>query len=220
MSTVDATAEPRRLTRKGEATRERILTAAADLMFENGVSRTTVDDVQKRAGVSPGQLYHYFEDKDRLVRAVINYQSEVTLDSQQPMLDQLNSMSALRAWRDRVVDIQREANCEGGCRLGSMASELSKSDDTARSELANGFARWESLIRAGLHDMKTRGALRADADPDRLSVSLLAALEGGILLTVLRRSTVPVEVALDTMLDHIESMTVRPAPGRAGRVPG
>lgn len=42
----------RRLTAKGRATRARIVGAAADLVFAQGVARTRVEDVQRRAGVS------------------------------------------------------------------------------------------------------------------------------------------------------------------------
>ena len=56
-----------RLTAKGLATRERIVAAAAQLMFERGVAGTSTDDVQAAAGISASQLYHYFDDKRALV---------------------------------------------------------------------------------------------------------------------------------------------------------
>jgi hypothetical protein len=53
--------------------------------------------------------------------------------------------------------------------------------------------------------MHERGELRADAD--RLATALLAAVQGGLLLTQVRRNTKPLEAAIDAMLDHIESVT-------------
>ena len=55
--------------------------------------------------------------------------------------------------------------------------------------------------------MHGRGAVRKDADPDRLATALLAAVQGGLLLTQIRRNTKPLEAAVDAMLDHIESLT-------------
>src|SRR2546423_13982042 len=72
-------------TRKGEATRARIVAAAAKLMFEQGVAGTTTEDVRAAAGVSSSQLYHYFADKKALVRAVIGFTTEAVLDAQQPL---------------------------------------------------------------------------------------------------------------------------------------
>jgi hypothetical protein len=51
--------------------------------------------------------------------------------------------------------------------------------------------------------MHEAGHLSADADPDALALALLAALQGSLLLAQIHRSTRPIEVALDTVLDHI-----------------
>ena len=91
------TAGLQRLTRKGQATRDRIVESAAGLMFRQGVAGTTTEQVQAAAGVSASQIFHYFGDKRALVRAVIAYQTEAVLTAQQP-LGRLDSMEALRAW--------------------------------------------------------------------------------------------------------------------------
>jgi TetR/AcrR family transcriptional regulator, transcriptional repressor for nem operon len=196
-----------RLTRKGRATRSRIVAAASELMFLRGVAGTSTDDVQQAAGVSTSQIYHYFRDKTALVRAVIAYQTEQILDAQQPLLGRLDSMEALRAWRDLLVDLQRERHCEGGCPIGSMAGELSETCPEMRPDLVEGFGRWEAGIRDGLRAMHDRGDLKAEADPDELALATLAALQGGLLLTQVRRETAPLEAALDTVLNHIASLT-------------
>ena len=102
-----ADAPPARLTRKGQATRDRIVAAAAQLMFAKGVAGTSTDDVQTAAGVNASQIYHYFGDKRTLVRAVIAFQTQAILDAQQPLLSRLDSMTELHAWRDVLVEIQR-----------------------------------------------------------------------------------------------------------------
>lgn len=197
----------RTLTLKGQATRERIVAAAARLIQENGVSRTSTEDVRQAAGVSSSQLYHYFADKMSLVHAVIAYQTDAVLGAQSDFLGHLDSMRALRSWRNRLVEIQRELQCEGGCPLGTLAAELAETAPGARRELGEAFGRWEDGIRSGLRAMHERGELNAGADPDRLATAVLAAVQGGLLLTQVQRDTAPLEAALDAMLDHIESLT-------------
>jgi TetR/AcrR family transcriptional regulator, transcriptional repressor for nem operon len=207
------------LTAKGRATRGRIVGAAAMLMFTNGVARTSLDDVKASAGVSSSQLYHYFADKHALVMAVISHQTEAVLAGQQPHLAALDSMAALRAWRDVLVRFRRARSCRGGCPIGSLVTELTETDAAARVRLGAGFRRWEESIRNGLRAMQERGDLSRRADPDELALALLAAVQGGILLTQLYRDTKPMEAALDTMLAHIQSL-VTPARGvttRRGR---
>src|ERR1700742_2913378 len=90
----------RPLTRRGRETRQRILAAAATLMFENGVAETTLEEIRAAAGVSGSQVYHYFEDKQALVRAVIDFQTDAVLGAQDDHLERLDTLAGLRAWRD------------------------------------------------------------------------------------------------------------------------
>jgi AcrR family transcriptional regulator len=195
------------LTPKGRATRERIVAAAADLMFEQGVAGTSLQDVQQASRVSGSQMYHYFGDKTSLVHAVIARQGETLLGKQQPWLSRIDSVAGIRAWRDYVVSTMRRRECRGGCQIGSLASELSDLDQEARSDLAATFGRWISAIRDGLQAMQDRGELRADADVPRLALALMAAAEGGLLLAKTLRDIAPLEAALDAMIDHIASLT-------------
>jgi TetR/AcrR family transcriptional regulator, transcriptional repressor for nem operon len=215
VKTLKAAAD-RKLTPKGQATRARIVAAAARLIQQRGVARTTTEDVREAAGVSSSQLYHYFEDKTSLVRAVIAYQTDAVLGTQAEFLGRLDSMRALRRWRDLLVRNQRGLHCEGGCPLGTLSTELSETMPEARIDLDTAFTRWEDGIRSGLRAMHERGELRADADP--LATALLAAVQGGLLLTQVRRNANPLEVALDAMLDHIESLTVHAPSKRSGEV--
>jgi TetR/AcrR family transcriptional regulator, transcriptional repressor for nem operon len=197
----------RRLTRRGRETRERIVAAAAELMFEHGVAETTLEEIRAAAGVSGSQVYHYFEDKQALVRAVIGYQTDAVLDTQGAHLDQLDTMPGLRAWRDLLVGHQRQLQCRGGCPIGALGAEVAETDDAARVAVSRGLRRWEGRIRDGLRAMHARGDLPAGINPDDLALATLAALQGGLLLTQIQRDTKPLEVALDAMLDRIQALT-------------
>ena len=191
------------LTRKGRATRERIVEAAAALMYEQGVAETSTQMVQTAAGVSASQLYHYFSDKRELVRAVVAHQSAAVVGCHRSMLAELDSFDALEGWRDAVVELQRRRNCEGGCPLGSLASELADADADLRADLAGAFSAWGQALSAGLASMRARGELRHDADTARLALALLAALQGGLLLAQTRRDTLALETVLDAMIERI-----------------
>jgi TetR/AcrR family transcriptional repressor of nem operon len=204
-----APAPSRTYTAKGLATRNRIIVAAAELVFAHGVARTAMEDVQHRAGVSASQLYHYFTDKNDLIRAVIAHQADGILAAQRPLLDELDTFAALEQWRDLLVDLQEQRHCTGGCPIGSIAAEIAEDDPLARADLVDGFERWEAPIRAGLARMRDRGDLHPDTDTDALALALLVALQGGLLLTQTRRDTTPLRVGLDTVLAHIRTHAAR-----------
>jgi AcrR family transcriptional regulator len=198
-------------TRKGRATRERIVAVAADLMYRHGVAGTSTPAVRDAAGVSSSQIYHYFADKDALTRAVIAFQSETILSNQAPLLATLDSVEALRSWRDVVVDAARRQNGTGGCPLGSLSSELSDDHRWARDALAASFTAWSEAIRTGLTAMIDNGTLRPEIDATALSLALLAAVQGGLVLAQAQHTTDALEAALDAVIAHIHDHAVAPA---------
>ena len=210
MSSTAPSPAPAPLTSKGQATRERIVRAAAQLMFEHGVAGTSTPAIRDAAGVSSSQIYHYFADKEALTRAVIAYQTQAIVGGQEQLLGRLDSLEALRAWRDAVVSIQRSLEGVGGCPLGSLASELAEHNADARAALAGSFARWSDAIRDGLRHMIEHGALSPQADPDTLALAMLAALQGGLLLGQTQRSSAALEAGLDTMIDRIALLALSP----------
>lgn len=192
------TRERPKLTAKGERTRTRIVAESARLIHQRGVAATTLEDVKAAADVSGSQLYHYFPDKGDLVQAVIDYQADTIVNNQRQA--DLGSVGGLRAWRDMLIETARTAKARGGCPLGSLGGQLAESDPEARALIAAGFDRWSRAISDGLRALSAAGQLRADIDPDDLAVTLLAAMQGGLLLSQVQRSTRPLERAIDTVL--------------------
>jgi TetR/AcrR family transcriptional regulator, transcriptional repressor for nem operon len=199
-----------RLTPKGAATRARIVDAAADLIFQQGVAYTTIPEVRDGAQVSNSQLYHYFEDKPALVRAVIERQAEQAIGTQEQF--DLSSLDGLRKWRDFVVDHAREKDGRGGCPVGSLGAALAETEPEARALVAVAFKRWEASIMAGFRRMHELGALAAEADPRQLALATLAALEGGLLLAQVQRDPEPLAAALDAMIMLITTLSTTSTP--------
>jgi TetR/AcrR family transcriptional regulator, transcriptional repressor for nem operon len=204
-----AAAPVEKLTAKGRATRTRIVRAAAELMLAHGVARTTIEDIQAAAAVSTSQMYHYFADKGDLVAAVIDLQSDEVLGGQEVALHRVDSIEALCRWRDALVDVMRGQGCTGGCPIGSLASELSDTDPLARARLARAFAQWEGLLRDGLAAIAVQGQLRTGLDVDRMALAMLAAVQGGLLLSQVRRDIAPLEAAVDIIIEQLRSLGVR-----------
>jgi AcrR family transcriptional regulator len=198
----------RRLTAKGLATRTRIVETAANLIYEHGVRGVTNEDVREAAGISGSQLSHYFPDKESLVRAVIAWRADRIIDLHKiPQLGELDTFEALRLWADSYIE--REEVCRGGCSYGSLAGELIKTDPDVRDDLAAGFQRWEDLFRQGLRTMRDRGDLRPTADPDHLADVLMAAFQGGMLLTHTARDATPLRNALHGALAYLATFATR-----------
>src|SRR5947207_89619 len=56
----------------GEASREKILDAAAAIAGERGYEGTTINLISERSGLPASSIYWHFKDKDELIAAVID----------------------------------------------------------------------------------------------------------------------------------------------------
>lgn len=204
---------PSRFTRKGRATRARIVDVAARLMFERGVAGTSIDEVRNTARVSGSQISHYFHNKRDLTRQVIAARcGDVQEFHAQPRLGALDSLEALQAWADANIADVDAVYRRGGCVFGSLAGELIEADPEIHNDLAAGYDRWLELFRAGLTRMRRRGNLRPDADPRHLAVSLVAAHQGGALLTYATDDPEPLRTALNAAVEYVHSFVSAPTP--------
>jgi AcrR family transcriptional regulator len=61
---------------RNRARRDQILSAAAKLFGENGFHGSSMAELAKRAGMSVGHIYHYFENKDAIIEALVDREIE------------------------------------------------------------------------------------------------------------------------------------------------
>ena len=202
-----------RFTRKGRATRARIIEVAARLMFERGVANTSIDQVRHMADVGGSQISHYFADKRDLTRHVVAARREdVRVFHTQPSLGGLDSLDALQAWADACVVAADSVYRVGGCVYGSLAGELIDADDEVHDDLSAGYDQWIGLFQTGLTAMLRRGDLRPEADPRHLAVSLVVAHQGGAMLTHATGDPEPLRVAVNAAVGYVRSFAEPPPP--------
>ncbi|SEH52717.1 DNA-binding transcriptional regulator, AcrR family [Mycolicibacterium rutilum] len=201
-----------RLTSRGAATRNRIVLAAAELMHAQGVATTTIDDVLAASAASKSQFYQHFQDKAELVYEVITQRADEVLSWQRLRLEKVDSFKGLYQWRDAMVQRCTLRRGLWGCELGSLAAELSDTDDRARASLSEHFTEWHGLLAGALARMRDNGVLRPDAEIKALATGLLAAVEGGYLLSQTGRDPRLMQSALNMAIGHVASFAAVGAP--------
>lgn len=156
--------------------RERLTAAAATVLHEQGVEKTTLADIARAADVPVGNIYYYFKTKDELVEAAIGAHG----DTLRALLAQLDSLptprqrleALVRGWVD-----QRDLAARYGCPTGTLASELDKRADGLDQKLAEHM---RSLVDWTERQFREMGHQR---DARELAVALIAAYQGISVLT-------------------------------------
>jgi AcrR family transcriptional regulator len=159
--------------RKGSS-RERLIAAAADLFYRNGIRATGVDAVVAAAGLTKPTLYQHFASKEELVAAVMDYRSSHWQAALAARVD--GAPGGARARLQAAFRFLEEFIAEGGfrgCALVNASVEIPHPQDPAR-EIARANKAWNRRLMERL--AREAGA----AHPRSLSCSLALLLEGAI----------------------------------------
>jgi TetR/AcrR family transcriptional repressor of nem operon len=155
--------------------RERLVTAAARVLHEQGVEKTTLADIAQAADVPVGNIYYYFKTKDQLVGAAIDAHGQglqVIVDALDRLPTPQERLKALvRGWVE-----QRDLTARYGCPTGTLASELDKRDDGLNGEIADVMRRLLDWAEGQFQEM-------GRSDARELAYALVAAYQGISLLT-------------------------------------
>jgi AcrR family transcriptional regulator len=191
-------------TGRGRASRERIVERAAELFAERGIAATSVDEVLAAAGAGKGQFYHYFRSRDELAAAAVGFRCAQVVAGLTAALGGVSSLAELeRALAGFVAGFEESGM--PGCPIGTLAAEVAGRNEEARLQAAAGFDAWERLLAGALERIRQRGELRADAEPAMLATGLLAAIEGGMVLSQARRDMASLRIAVDAGIAHLRT---------------
>jgi AcrR family transcriptional regulator len=204
--------DERRLTAKGQATRDRILQVAAELILREGLSALNMDALRKAASVSGSQLAHYFADKQALIRAVVSRQIHVVLNfHRQPKLGALNTFDDFERWIDLNMRYLRRIGYSGTPTYHALAGQLGKSDSATRETLASGYWQWIELLEQVIQQMKDHGVVAARADPRKLALVIVSAHQGGATLAFTYRADWPHADAVRFAVNYLRMFATDPA---------
>ena len=198
------------LTERGRQTRQRIIEATGQQILASGIGGTTLDGVRAATLTSKSQLFHYFPGgKSELVREVATWEGEQLLAAQLPWLDDLSTWESWQAWRDALVEYYLGLG-RWACPIGSLAWEAAATDPELAAFVAASMTAWRTKLADGIRAMRGAGHVDPSVDPDRMAAAILAAVQGGLMLSQPERSSWPLEAALDSLLDVLRA-------GAAGR---
>ena len=193
------------LTERGRQTRQRIIEATGQQILAGGIGGTTLDGVRAATLTSKSQLFHYFPGgKSELVREVASWEGQQLLEAQLPWLDDLSTWESWHAWRDALVAYYLGLG-RWACPIGSLAWEAAATDPELAGFVAQSMTQWRGKLADGIARMRDAGHVDASVDPDRLAAAILAAVQGGLMLSQPERSSWPLEAALDSLLDVLRS---------------
>lgn len=162
-------------TRKSRAKRERIMTAASELMVERGNTDFQMSEVSARCHMSKGALYYYFSDKDELVEAVFEASGDELVSAIEEAVSQ--AASAREALESLFSELARRMRTRSPLVL-ALTVELSSMGGELFSAVSGQLSRIVRIIGELLERGKGEGFVRQDVDTSLAAVYLCGGLVG------------------------------------------
>jgi TetR/AcrR family transcriptional regulator, transcriptional repressor for nem operon len=197
---------------KGGRTRQRIIEQAAPLFNRQGFAGCSMQDVLDATGLEKGGVYRHFAGKEELAAAVFAWSLKQAVKTRTDGLDQVgNAVERLKAVIRRFVETPSPV--AGGCPLLNTAVDADDGNATLRRLVRKAFADWRRRVGELVTQGVAAGEIRQDADPARVADTIIAALEGGLVLSRLdgnREALGSVETMLGEMLERMRADGRRP----------
>jgi AcrR family transcriptional regulator len=180
---------------KQQLKRHQIIEAAARLMVQKGIEKTSLSDIANEAGISKGSLYYYYASKDDLIFDItdthINQISENLFSIIDARRGNADWKDVLKLLFERIM----AAETRGRLHLYLIHQALN-GNELLMERFRKKYREWNEMIRDGFEKIKP-----GDDDYKNLSLLIIAALDGFLIQSLLGLETIDA----DEFVNHLKS---------------
>ena len=154
---------------KAAENREQILTAAARLIRERGISGAGVDALTEAAGMTHGSLYSQFGSKERLVQEAVTH--AIMAKGQE-----MREGAALGDYVSEYLSAEHRDMPGDGCPLAALCCEMPRQSQGVRERFTAGLRGMMGLLSGQM------GSRLKQRQRDDESLAIIASLVGALVL--------------------------------------
>jgi len=191
--------------KEAPSTRERMVLCALQLFHKQGIHATTVDQVLEKSNTGKSQFYHYFKNKEGLIHAVLTYFYN-GLKSGRVAQTKIESWSDLKKWFHFFMDYQKNIQFSRSCPIGTIGADLTHEQELLRQDVRLIFECMKSSLSDFFSRMKARGELAPQIDPHGLADFCFTIMQGGLLVSKIKREKAPFEHSVAHALRYLSSL--------------
>jgi TetR/AcrR family transcriptional repressor of nem operon len=188
---------------KGNDTKFKMINSALDLFHAQGVNATSIDQILAKSGTGKSQFSYYFKNKDGLIRATLDFLTSVIKSGEAPTGYEINNWQDMERWFSNYIEFQKSVDFKLSCPLGTIGNDLSDDQELLRQEVRI-FLEWtRGKIARFFAERKAAGDLPSKVNPDSLADFCISIMQGGMLLTKMKRDTDMFENAAKEAVNYL-----------------
>jgi AcrR family transcriptional regulator len=192
---------------KAERTRRFIIERTSSVFNKKGYAGTSMSDLTEATGLTKGSIYGNFKNKEEVAAEVFEYNSGKV---RKQILDRI---ARATSYHDKLLVYAQVYHSftsgefiPGGCPILNTAVDADDTNPMLKDKAAKAVIRWknsiENLIKAGIET----GELKPDINSTTTALSMIALIEGGIMIAKVTDSPANLDVVLGSVHQLVDSL--------------
>ncbi|SCW61292.1 TetR/AcrR family transcriptional regulator [Mucilaginibacter sp. NFR10] len=192
---------------KAERTRQFIIERTSPVFNKKGYAGTSLSDLTEATGLTKGSIYGNFKNKEEVAAEVFEYNSGKVRKQIQERIQRATSYhDKLLVYAQVYHSFTRGDFIPGGCPILNTAVDADDTNPLLKDKAARAVIRWktgiENLIKAGIE----AGELKADINITETALSMIALIEGGIMISKVTDSPANLDIVLASVYSLVDGL--------------
>jgi AcrR family transcriptional regulator len=193
---------------KGEITRQRIIELAAPLFNQRGYAGCSMQDIMEATGLKKGGLYRHFSGKEELAAEAFRYALAQAVKIRTDALDP--EQGAVERLREMIAQFaEKPSPVPGGCPILNTAIDADDGNAVLRELAREGLKEWRARIAQIVREGIARHEIRKEVDSRAVGNTIIAALEGALMISRLEGSKGALNDARRSLDGFVEGLARR-----------
>jgi len=186
---------------KADRTRQFIIETTAGIFNMKGYAGTSMSDITEATGLTKGSIYGNFGNKEDVALAVFDYNhSRVSGIIQQRIQAAKTYHDKLMVYAQVYDQFTRSTFPQGGCPILNTATEADDTNSLLKDRAAKAILKWKKNVQDLIQGGIDAGEFKEGLDHSRLALSIIAMIEGGIMISKVTNS----QACLDKIMTTVE----------------
>jgi TetR/AcrR family transcriptional repressor of nem operon len=188
---------------KADRTRQFIIETTAGIFNTKGYAGTSMSDLTEATGLTKGSIYGNFGNKEDVALAVFDHNyAKVSGLIQQRIQSAKNYHDKLMVYAQVYDQFTRSSFPVGGCPILNTAVEADDTNSLLKDRAAKAILKWKKGVQDLIQSGVDGGEFKQGLDHSRIALSIIALVEGGIMISKVTNS----QACLDKIMITVEAI--------------
>jgi TetR/AcrR family transcriptional regulator, transcriptional repressor for nem operon len=199
-------------TRDSTGTRDKLLTAARDVIRAKGYSATSVDDICAAAGLTKGSFFHHFDSKEALGIAAVEAFNAMAgeLFGATPYQASDDPRQRIFGYVDLRIAMLTGDISQYTCLIGTTVQETYQTHPALRAACDRMLSEHVAMLTRDLAAAKARYAPAASWQPESVGYFMQCVLQGGFIFAKAQQNPDVVTASLGHLRSYLETLLGQP----------